>query len=99
MARKKRNLSAAAPTLTKPLTQNKIGLIVKDIPILKSVETVPLTKLYLFRVRVSIIGDIVDYYVEAPTQCSAQRHTALREEVVDILHVEAFTLKNYFLKK
>lgn len=32
--------------------------------------------------------DIVNYWVEAPTQCSAAKHTALREEVDDISLIE-----------
>lgn len=32
--------------------------------------------------------EVEDYFVEAPTQCSATRYTALREEVDDILLVE-----------
>jgi hypothetical protein len=31
---------------------------------------------------------VIIYYVEAPTQCSAMKHTALRDEVSGILHIE-----------
>jgi hypothetical protein len=53
---------------------------------------VTMRPLYTYRVRVKIyvngVYEIVDYYVEAPTQCSATRYTAIRDEVEDIIIVE-----------
>ena len=49
-------------------------------------------KLFLYRliVRVQVEDGtyrIINYWVEAPTQCSAAKHTALRPEVDDISYV------------
>lgn len=52
-------------------------------------------RLFHYRVRVkkqtSSGFEVDDYFVQAPTQCSATRYTALRDEVDDILLVEAWT--------
>jgi hypothetical protein len=50
-------------------------------------------RLTLYHLNVSVKGlsgraEVVNYWVEAPTQCSAARHTAMRDEVVDILMIE-----------
>lgn len=52
---------------------------------------VPPRQLQIYRVRVKISTpeiSVVDYFVEAPTQCSATKYTALRDEVEDIMVVE-----------
>lgn len=51
---------------------------------------------YLLRVKVfpsmeSLDGLVKNYYVEAPTQCSALKHTAFRAEVDEIMHVRLGT--------
>lgn len=60
-------------------------------------------KLYLHRLRVQVAlsGSAINpadagyatrsYLVEAPSQCSATKHTMLRSEVSEMLHVEQFT--------
>jgi hypothetical protein len=35
--------------------------------------------------------EIVNYWVNAPTQCSASKHTMLREEIDDIILVELWS--------
>jgi hypothetical protein len=50
-------------------------------------------KLYIYRVRIEYASEnsrlnIGDYYVEAPTQCSATTFTSLRSEVVNVIMVE-----------
>lgn len=48
-------------------------------------------RLFDYRVRVRVKSAnlhndvVVDYFVQAPSQCSATKHTALRDEVIDIL--------------
>jgi hypothetical protein len=35
--------------------------------------------------------DVLNYWVEAPTQCSAGKHTALRDEIDDIMLIEKWS--------
>ena len=63
-------------------------------PVLEPVPTPDASiKLHLYRlvVRVEVQPnkfDVQNYWVEAPTQCSAAKHTALRDEVDDISLIE-----------
>lgn len=60
-----------------------------DFSAIEQRAVVNMTRLFKFRLRVKVTGQgVVNYFVEAPTQCSATRHSALRDEVEDIIFVE-----------
>lgn len=59
-------------------------------------ESAVMKKLNLYRLRIQVeVGpsryDVRNYWVEAPSQCSAAKHTALRDEVDDILLIELWS--------
>jgi hypothetical protein len=59
-------------------------------PILSTI-TLHLYTLRVLEEAASGIRTIVTYWVEAPTQCSAVKHTALIPEVAAITYVELYT--------
>jgi hypothetical protein len=55
-------------------------------------EKLYISRLTLYRIKIKTTDKkIMDYYVKAPTKCSATKHTALRNEVEDILHLTEYT--------
>lgn len=86
---------AAAEATNQNLPSNTLTLIPAT-----TTEATPTTrKLYIYRLSVKLSGTaipppqetVANYFVEAPTQCSATRYTALRPEVSDIMLVELWT--------
>jgi hypothetical protein len=80
------------PTTVTPLVSTPTSLVAEP----SSEATVqPQVKLRLYHLNVAVVlGDkteVRNYWVEAPTQCSASKYTAMRPEVKQILLVELWS--------
>ena len=83
----KRKSTRSSSRVKKP--RRSKSTLVGAVVALASVSSVSEVRLFKFRLRVKVTGQgVVNYFVEAPTQCSATRHSALRAEVEDIIFVE-----------
>jgi hypothetical protein len=80
------------PTTATPLVSTPTNLVSEPS---SDSATQPQVRLRLYHLNVAVaLGDrteVHNYWVEAPTQCSASKYTAMREEVKQILLVELWS--------